>query len=362
MKKKPDYILLGAIISIVLIGLSALLSASVVESQKDFGNIYTYFWHQIIFGIGIGTVVGVIFYKVHYKKWRPLALPVLLAAIFLLILVFIPSISTEAGGARRWLSFFGLSFQPAEFAKLSFIIYLAAWLEARRTTMRYWSEGFVPFIVIVAILGGLIILQPDIGTLGVIALTSALIYFVAGASIAQMGAIFILGMGLLAVLVKTASYRTERFIAFFNSSVDPLGISYQINQSLLAIGSGGILGVGIGKGMQKFNFLPEPMKDSIFAVWSEEAGFVGGIILIALFVLIGFRGLRIAKNASGRFGKLLASGITFWIVSQAFINIGSMIGLLPLTGIPLPLISYGGSSMVVTLAGFGILLNISRQK
>lgn len=359
-KRKPDYILLAAVVTTLLVGLAALLSASVAESQSDSGSIYSYFTHQLIYGVGIGIIAGIIAYKVHYKKWRPFALPILLVSLLLLLLVFIPQISAASGGARRWISIFGISFQPSEFAKLSFIIYLAAWLEARRRTLKHWNEGFVPFLLIVSVLGGLIALQPDVGTLGIISLTAAFIYFVAGASIAQMGAILALGMGLLFALVKIAPYRVDRITSFFDSSADPLGISYQINQALLAIGSGGLLGVGLGKGMQKYNFLPEPMKDSIFAVWSEEAGFVGAIFLVGLFLLIGLRGLRIAKKSKDRFGQLMAIGITFWIVFQAFVNIASMIGLMPLTGIPLPLVSYGGSSMIVTLAGLGILLNISK--
>lgn len=359
--RKPDYILLGTIVAIALVGLAALLSASVVDSQGDFGNIYAYFTHQILFGVGAGSILGFVAYKINYKKWRALALPVLLFSIFLLLVVFIPDVSSEVGGARRWISVYGFSFQPSEFAKLGIIIYLAAWFDSRRTTtVRRWNEGFIPFVTIVAAVGGLIIFQPDVGTLGVIALIAAFMYFIAGASVSQMGAILILGAGLLFSLVKLAPYRAERFTAFFDRASDPLGISYQINQALLAIGSGGVFGVGLGKSLQKYNFLPEAMKDSIFAVWSEETGLVGALLLITLFLIFTFRGLKIAKNVNSKFGRLVASGITFWIVSQAFINIGSMIGLVPVTGIPLPLVSYGGSSTLVTLIGLGILLNISK--
>ncbi len=360
MKKKPDYILLGTIIITLLLGLAALLSASVAESQKDSGGIYSYFIHQLIYGVGIGIIFGFIAYKVHYKKLRPLALPILLISLFFLILVFVPQVSSESGGAKRWISIYGFTFQPSELAKLAFIIYLAAWLEARRKTFKNWNASFVPFLIIVSILGGLVAFQPDLGTLGIISLTAASIYLVAGASLAQMGAIVVSGIGLLAALIKIYPHKMDRITSFLNSSHDPLGISYQINQALLAVGSGGLLGVGLGKSVQKYSFLPEPMKDSIFAVWSEEAGFLGAIFLIGLFLVIAFRGLRIARRSKDRFGQLVAVGITFWMISQAFVNIGSMIGLLPLTGIPLPLVSYGGSSMVVTLAGFGVLLNISK--
>lgn len=359
-RRKPDYILLITLTIIIFIGLAALFSASVVESQKDFGDIYAYFYHQLIWGLGFGLALAFLVYKIPYRKWRMFALPILLTAIFSLLLVFIPSLSSEAGGARRWINLSGFSFQPAELAKLGSIIYLAAWFEGRQAVNKRWSEGFVPFLIVVGVLSVLIILQPDVGTLGVIALTAMFMYFLAGASLAQVATIIFFGAGLLFVLVKTAPYRAERIMAFFNISVDPLGISYQINQALLAIGSGGLLGLGLGKGIQKYSFLPEPMKDSIFAVWSEEMGFIGGVVLIVAFLLLGFCGLRIARKAPDKFGRYLAAGIVFCIMSQAFINIGSMLGLIPLTGIPLPLVSYGGSSMVVTLMGMAMLLNISK--
>ena len=359
-KHKPDYILLGTIGAILFIGLAALLSASVAQSQKDFGNIYAYFTHQLIFGVGIGLLAALIAYRMHYKKWRSIALPLLLISTLFLILVFVPGLSAEGGSAKRWISIADFSFQPSELAKLAFVIYLAAWLDARKSVIKRWNQSFVPFIIFVGIIGILIILEPDIGTLGVIALTSAFIYFVGGASLAQVSVILVLGFATIGILIKTAAYRLDRLSAFLNSSADPLGISYQINQAMLAIGSGGLLGLGIGKGLQKYGSLPEPMSDSIFAAWSEEAGFVGGILLITLFIILCFRGFRVAKNAPDRFGRLLALGITFGIVSQAFINISAMVGIIPLTGIPLPLVSYGGSSTVVTLVGLGILLNISK--
>lgn len=360
-KKKIDYILLAISLVIVLVGLIALLSASNPESRKNLGNLYGYFVHQVLFGVGLGLVAGFITYKIHYKKFRAFALPILLISVFSLILVFIPSISPVSGGARRWIDVLGFSLQPSEFAKLAVIIYLAAWLEARHANVKRFSEGFIPFLIILGIVGGLIVLQPDVGTFGVLAITAVGMFFVSGAGLFHMGALGVLGAACLLLLIKLAPYRMARLVSFFDRSKDPLGISYQINQAMLAIGSGGIFGVGLGKSLQKYAILPEPMKDSIFAVWAEEMGFAGAVLLIALFLLFAFKGLRIAKNAKDRFGKLLAFGITLSIVVQAFINIGSMIGLLPLTGIPLPLISYGGSSMVATMASLGILLNISKH-
>lgn len=351
---------MGTVVLLLLIGVAALFSASVVESHKDFGDIYAYFTHQLLYGVGLGVLIAFIIYKVPYKKWKVYALPLLLGAIFLLLFVFIPPFGVEAGGARRWISIGGFSFQPSEFAKLAFVIYLAAWFDGRHGMSKHWSTGFAPFLIMVGIFGSLLVLQPDIGTLGVVSFTAIFMYFLAGANVSQMGVIAILSSAILYFLVKMAPYRLERFLAFFNNAVDPLGISYQINQALLAIGSGGLVGLGFGKGVQKYNFLPEAMKDSIFAVWSEEMGFIGGLVLIGAFLILGLRGLKTAKNTSDRFGKYLASGITFWLITQTFVNVGSMLGLIPLTGIPLPLVSYGGSAMIATLAGLGILLNISK--
>ncbi|MBI1888395.1 MAG: putative lipid II flippase FtsW [Candidatus Spechtbacteria bacterium] len=360
-RKKIDHALLGAAFVIIIIGLVALLSASNSESQRNLEKVYGYFAHQIFWGIGLGLVAGFITYKIPYKKFRTFALPILLVSVFFLILVFIPSLSLEVSGARRWINVFGFSFQPSEFAKLSVIIYLAAWLEARHSNVKRFSAGLIPFLIIVGITGGLIILQPDIGTFAVLALISASLFFVSGAGILHMGMLGILGATLLFLLIKLEPYRMARLISLLDNSKDPFGISYQINQAMLAIGSGGLLGIGLGKSVQGGIFLPESMKDSIFAVWAQELGFLGVALLIAVFLFFAFKGFRIAKNAKDRFGKLLACGITCWIVIQAFINIGSMIGLLPLTGIPLPFVSYGGSSMVATMAGLGILLNISKH-
>lgn len=362
MKKRgPDYILLGTIILLVGVGLVALLSASSIESQEDLGNVYSYLFHQVKFGLAAGIFLAFVCYKVDYKKWRAFSFPLLVLSIFLMVLVFIPDISYESGGAKRWISVYGISIQPAEFLKLGFIIYLAAWLDKRKNVLKKWSTGFVPFVAIISAVGVLIILQPDVGTLGVITMAAAVMYFIAGANFVQMSAIISLGIGLLLLLIRIAPYRLERLIAFLDPAKDPLGISYQINQALLAVGSGGLLGVGIGKSLQKYYFLPEPMKDSIFAIWAEESGFVGSALLLLLFVVFAFRGLKIAKNAEDRFGRLLASGITSWIILQVFVNIGSMLALTPLTGIPLPFISFGGSAMAASLGGAGILLNISKR-
>lgn len=357
---KPDYILLFITFALVVFGLVALSSVSVVASQENFRESYHYFKHQLLYGVMTGLVMWLIVQKIDYRFWKKISILLLFLSIILLFLVFIPKIGYNYGGASRWINIGYLSVQPSEIAKLTFIIYLAVWLSSKKKEIQSFAYGLLPFLLITGIIGVLIIFQPDVGTLGVIALTAMAIFFSAGAKIQHILLIIFIGLSGLYALIKTAPYRMDRFIVFLHPEIDPKGIGYQINQALLAMGSGGIIGAGLGHSRQKYNFLPEPIGDSIFALIGEEIGFIGSIFLISLFLLFIFRGLKIAKNSPDKFGKLLAVGITFGIGIQAFINIAGISGLIPLTGITLPFISYGGSSMIITLIGAGILLNISK--
>jgi len=357
---KPDYILMITVFALIIFGLVMISSISVPLSQEKFGEPYHYFNHQIINGVLIGLIFWWIVQKIHYQRWKKFAFPALLLTFFLLILVFVPGIGYGHGGADRWIEFGSLSFQPSELCKLAFILYLAAWLEKKNRDLKDFSEGFLPFVAVVAFIAGLLILQPDVGTLGIIAMIALTIYFVAGAKLRYIGLLIAMGFASLWVIIKIAPYRMNRLTSFLNPEIDPQGISYQINQALLAIGSGGFLGRGLGYSRQKFLYLPEPIGDSIFAIISEELGFIGGFILIVLFSILAVRGFKIAARAPDVFGKLAATGITSWFVFQAFINIAAITALIPLTGIPLPFISYGGSALVVSLIGVGILLNISK--
>lgn len=357
---RPDYILLGTVITLVIFGLVMLSSASIVTSLDNFNQPYFYLKHQIIYGLLIGCLFAFIAFKVHYKFWKKFAFPILLITIILLALVFLPGAGSKFGKAARWISLGPVSFQPSEIAKLGFIIYLAAWLEKKSKKIDSLSEGLIPFLIATGLIAGLIILQPNISTMGVIALTAAIVYFAAGAKIWQMILILFLGVGAFFAFTKVFPHAFQRFQVFLHPEIDPQGIGYQINQALLAIGSGGVFGRGFGQSLQKYNYLPESISDSIFAIIAEELGFVGAALLIVLFLIFAFRGLMIAKNAPDNLAKLLAVGITSWLTVQAFINIGAISGLIPLTGIPLPFISYGGSSLVVSLVGVGILLNISK--
>ncbi|MBI2462660.1 MAG: putative lipid II flippase FtsW [Candidatus Spechtbacteria bacterium] len=350
-----------SIAALFSVGLVILSSASGGESQYVFGNIYGYLQHQLIYGVGLGLIGGFIFYFLPYKILHSLALPFYLTSLFLLILIFVPGFAYAAGGAQRWIHIGSFLMQPSEITKLTFVIYLAAWFASKKNEVQNIGTGLVPFTILVGMLAFFLFLQPDISTLILIGLTAGFMYIVAGGKIQHFAFLGVLGVIGLFILIQIAPYRLERISTFLNPQTDPMGISYHLNQALLAEGSGGLWGVGIAQGQQSHNFLPEPMGDSIFAVWSEETGFVGAISLILLFLIFIWRGLKIARDSNDRFSSMLALGITSWIGIQAFINIGSITGVLPLMGIPLPFISYGGSAMVSTLAASGLLLQISRH-
>lgn len=359
-EKQSDRILIYTIFALLAFGLIMIASAGIAYSRTRFGDSYFFFKRQLL-GVSIGLAVLYLTQRINYKFWKKVSFPMFIAGVALLILVFIPGIGSKIYGASRWIQVGAFSFQPSEMLKLSLIIYLAAWLESRGERLKDFFEGLVPFLTIIAIVSFLLVKQPDVGTLGVIILIAISVFFVSGSKISHMFLMGVGGLTALYVLIKTESYRMNRLLVFLHPELDPRGIGYQINQALLAIGSGGVLGVGLGKSMQKFNYLPEPVGDSIFAIIGEELGMIGCLVLIALFVVVAMRGLKIAKNAPDVFAKLTAVGITAWIFFQAFINISAITGLIPLTGIPLPFISYGGTSVIFLMAGIGILLNISKH-
>lgn len=358
--KKIDTQLLFGVMALIAVGIVILASGSIVLSQKRFDSSFYYISHQLLYGILTGVILMIIFSKINYGRWRQFSLPILVFSLFLMTLVFLPSIGFSSGGARRWVSFGPLFFQPAEILKFAVIIYLATWLDTRREEVKTVSYGFFPFIVMISIVSIFLIMQPDIGTLGIVITTSAIIYFLGGGRVTQIISLVMLGLFVLFLLVQIAPYRLDRFSAFFNPAIDPKGISYQINQAFIAIGSGGFWGRGLGQGIQKYNYLPEPMGDSIFAIAAEEFGFLGSITLVGLFLFFVWRGFIIAKYAPDSFSRLLAAGIASGIVIQAFINIAAISGLMPLTGIPLPFVSYGSTSLIMTLASAGVLMNISK--
>jgi len=303
----------------------------------------------------------VIFQKIDYHKYRKFGFWSIILTIVLLLSVFIPGISHPVGTAHRWIGLANFYIQPAEIAKLTFVIYLASWFSQRREHLVSFWKGFLPFILILALITSLVFLEPDFGTSSVFIFIALTVYFTAGANLWHLG---ILGTILLAIsyiFVKLAPYRINRILAFLNPQKDVLGIAYHINQAIIAIGSGGLLGLGFGNSFQKYNFLPAAHTDSIFAIICEELGFLRAILILGVFGFILYRGYLIAKNAPDDLGRFLAVGIVGWIIFQTLINLAAMLGLVPLTGVPLPFVSYGGTSLVVTLSAVGILLNISKQ-
>jgi cell division protein FtsW len=360
MKKQKDKILFFTTLFLVVFGLVMVASAGIFYSKTRFDDPYFFFKRQLFFGAIPGFLALLFFSKLNYHFWKKISVLLFIISIICLILVFIPSLGVKAYGANRWLQLGPISFQPSEMLKLSLVIYLAAWLSGKNEKVKDFLEGLVPFLIVLGIIGFLLIKQPDIGTLGSVVIIAVIMFFASGARIKHLLLLGTGGLGVLYLLIKLESYRASRLLVFLHPELDPKGVGYQINQALLAIGSGGIFGLGLGKSLQKFNYLPEPVGDSIFAIIGEELGFLGAMILIILFVIFTSRGFKIAKRAPDTFGYLMAVGIMSWIVFQSLINIAAISGMIPLTGIPLPFISYGGTSMIFLLSAVGILLNISK--
>lgn len=359
---RPDWLLLGSFFLLLGFGLIALASAGTAVGYETFGDSYYFVKHQIMIGVIPGLIFMYILSRIDYKYWKSWAGIMLFASIILLISVFIPGLGAGYGTAKSWIIIAGFSFQPAELVKLTFLIYLVSWLVNRgEGKVKNLQEGFLPFMFILGMIVLLMVLQPDVGTMSIIVFTALVVYFIAGASWKHLFLITTIGFLGLALLINISPYRAQRFMTFLHPEIDPQGVGYHINQAYLAVGSGGLTGKGYGHSRQKFQYLPEVTGDSIFAIVAEELGFIFSIFVVLLLLFIAYRGIINSKNAPDKFGQLLGVGIISWFVIQGFFNIASMIGLMPMTGVPFPFMSSGGSAMMVGLAAFGILLNISRQ-
>jgi len=363
MKGHFDRVLLVIAGILVLFGFFMLASAFLGPTAQKAETFWNALLRQIIIGLVGGGTLLFIASRIPYQFWKKISLPLFLLTFFLTILVFFP-IGIEHGGARRWISLGILTLQPSEFLKFGFLIYLSAWLASRKEEVSSFKFGLFPFLIMIAFVGVLLVMEPNISTLLVIAFTSLSLFYIAGGRFKQIAAIVFIGAILLVavVLLYPNSYLKNRITVFLNPEHDPQGISYQLNQSLIAFGSGGLFGKGFGMSIQKFNYLPEPTGDSIFAVIGEEFGFLGTSGLIGLFLLFLYRGLLVASRAPDNFGRLLGSGIAILIISQSFMNMAAMTGVFPLTGLPLLFISQGGSALALTLAEVGVLLNISKYQ
>ncbi len=359
---KINYRIIAFTGALLLIGLSMLWSASTAESQQNFGNTNYYLIHQLTRGVLFGLISLYIFSKFDYQKLKKPAGIFVAAALLLLVLVKVPGLGVTANGATRWISMGPIFFQPAEVAKLALIIYLAAWTSKphRSASHSFWESIFPPLVLIVT-MAFLIIWQPDLGSTISLVTIAMVMFFAGGAKIKYLAWLAFSGIVAILGLAWLEPYRLQRITAFLNPSGDPLGIGYQINQALIAVGSGGLFGYGYGLSRQKRFYLPETINDSIFAIIAEELGFIRVVLILLVFVGLLYQCAKVALACSDNFGRMLAFGLTAMIGISVIINIGAIIGLVPLTGIPLPFFSYGSTAMILNLSAIGILLNISKQ-
>jgi len=353
--------LLVAVIALVAIGVVMVYSASSVRSYIFSADAGAQGSQQVIWA-GLGLLAMYVASRTDFRLLRFVAIPVFVLSLLLLVLVLIPGIGTEASGSRRWLLLPGIGgFQPAELAKFAICLYLAHWLDRRGLEVRGLSGGLIPFVVLVVPGFLLISLEPDLGTAGVYIVTAIAVFFMAGANLGYLTAIGAAVGGAAYLMVTSTPYQLQRLESFLDPFRDPLGAGYNAVQSLLALALGGVTGAGLGASRLKYLYLPAPSTDFIFAIIGEEWGLIGTLTVLALFLMIAYQGYRIAIQAPDTFSGLLAAGITTWLVVQACINMMVVAALLPVTGIPLPFISYGGSALIINLVGVGILLSISRE-
>jgi len=328
------------------------------QNEMKFSNIA---FNQLFLGLFFGSIACIAMARINYKIWKKYALIIFILSIILTLLVFVPKLGLTHGGAKRWIDLGSITFQPSELLKISFVIYFAAWLSAFKSKIETFKWGLLPFLIFAGILGIILLAQPDTDTFAVMIFAGLAMYIAAGARWWHILIVLIGGALALTILAFTRPYVMQRIETMWNPTANVKTTSYQLNQSLIAVGSGQIWGRGFGQSVQKFHYLPEPVGDSVFAVAAEEFGFVGAFVIIAVFVMFGVSGLKIASSTGDDFGRLLVLGIVILIVSQAFVNIGGMLGVLPLTGIPLPFVSHGGTALFITLIEAGIVMNISRN-
>ncbi|TAK58107.1 cell division protein FtsW [Patescibacteria group bacterium] len=358
---KIDKLFLSSVIILAITGFFIFSSASLgllARNGPEFNSIAT------VQGIGLilGFICMAITAHVNYHAWRKYAFYLFLASIILNVIIFIPGLGIEHGGAKRWLDIGPISFQPSEFLKIGFIIYFAAWLSGVKDKVSQFRYGLLPLLVIIGILAPILYKQTDTKTIVIIFIAGLAMLIVSGARWKDIIILGLISVAVLGIVAYNRPYIRERLNTFINPAENPQGSGYQIQQSLIAIGSGQMFGRGFGQSVQKFNFLPEPIGDSIFAVQAEEFGFVGSLLLIGFFLFFAFRALKIASRSADQFGGLLVVGIVILVVSESFMNIASMLGVMPLSGMPLLFVSHGGTALLLVLAEVGIILNVSKYQ
>ena len=358
---KVDIWFLSIVLLLAAGGFLIFLSASFgLLAREEGARMSSIIFNQIFLGLLPGLALLFVCSRINYKVWKKYSFYIFFLSIAVTLFVFVPGVGLKLNGASRWILVGPLSFQPAELLKLGLVLYLAAWFSGVRFKVHTFAYGLIPLFIFLSIVGFILLKQPDTGTLVVMLAASIGIFFLSGARVRDIIALFTVAVVTLAALAFTRPYVKERILTYINPLGDIQGAGWQIGQSFIAVGSGGLLGRGFGHGIQKFTYLPEPIGDSIFAVAAEEFGLVGALAIVSLFVFFALRGFHIANRAPDYFSRLTVIGIVILIVGQAFLNIGSMLGIFPLTGVPLPFISHGGTALLFTLIGSGIILNISR--
>ena len=362
MKKgKVDKTFLGIVITLVLVGLATFTSASLgilAKNEVEFNNVI---FSQFILGFVVGLIAMYVGFKIPHKFLRKYSLIIFVLSILVTLLVFVPGIGLKFKGASRWINIFGFSFQPVELLKIGFIVYFSAWLSWAKTKVKDPLFSILPLVVLIGTIGAILVNQPDTKSIILMTITALIMLFISGANIKHILIFFGVAIIGFATLVYFTPYLMDRVETFINPNANSQTTSYQLQQSLIAIGSGGISGRGLGQSIQKFNYLPEPQGDSIFAVIGEELGFIGSAFLVLLYLAFVLRGYRIAiRNAPDSFSKLLVIGFVTIITAQSYVNIASSIGVFPLTGVPLVFISHGGTALLLSMGMMGVVLNISR--
>lgn len=359
-EKNVDRVFLITVLILVFFGFTMFISASMSILAKNSSQFTSVTFNQATVGLLLGLLICFLFSKINYKIFRKFSFYILLSSIILTSLVFIPKLGLTLNGSTRWLTFAGKTIQPIEILNLAFVIYWAAWLSFAKEKVKTLKYGVIPLIILIITLGIPLVLQPDIDSVFFLSIIGMIMLLSAGGRIKHLLMMGFFGIVCVLLIALAKPYVKERILSFLDPSKDPLTSGYQVQQSLIAIGSGKIFGRGLGQGIQKFKFLPESIGDSIFAVTGEELGFVGCVSIIVAFVFFVFRAFRIAIRSPDTFGGLLVVGIVILIISRSFMNIASMLGVMPITGVPLAFFSQGGTAMLITLAGIGIILNVSR--
>ena len=357
IRMRTDYVLILVIAALLILGLMMVYSSTFDMAYVEYGNPNHFFFRQLVWTIlSLGVLIALA--RIDYRLWERWAVLIMAATLLLLATVLVAG--SKKFGAQRWL--LNGSIQPSEIAKISVIIYIAAWVTSKGEKIRQVSYGLLPFAILIGLITGLILFQRDLSTALIIAVTSGMMFFFAGADLLQLVASMVFCVATFVVLILREPYRLGRVIAFLDPSADPSGASYQVHQALMALASGGIVGQGLGASRQKFGYVPAVHTDTIMAVLGEELGLIGCLVLIGLFILLAYRGFKIALEASDAFGTILASGLTCSLILQALINMAVVTATLPYAGVPLPFISYGGSSLLTSMACVGLLLSISRGR